>query len=83
MVVVSRQVFGVNVEVVVSVQFPELAVDNIEMFIGEVVGDLVYVILFFQQGQGLKEVAPAQLHHGDTACPRSVHHVEYPLDHLE
>lgn len=53
MVVVSRQVFGVNVEVVVGVQLPELAVDDIEVFVGEVVSDLVDVVLLFQQGQGL------------------------------
>lgn len=83
MVVVSRQVFGVDVEVVVSVQLPELAVDNVEVLVREVVGDLVDVVLFFQQGQGLQEVAAAQLHHGDAAGPRAIHHVEYPLDHLE
>lgn len=83
MVVVSRQVFGVDVEVVVSVQLPELAVDDVEVFVGEVVGDLVDVVLLLQQGQGLQEVAAAQLHHGDAARPRTVHHVEYPLDNLE
>lgn len=53
MVVVSGQVFGVNVEVVVGVQFPELAVDDIEVLIGEVVSDLVDVVLLLEQGQGL------------------------------
>lgn len=83
MVVVSRQVFGVDVEVVVGVQLPELAVDDVEMLIGEVVGDLVDVVLFLQQGQGLQEVAAAQLRHGDATGPGAIHHVEYPLDHLE
>lgn len=82
MVVVSRQVFRVDVEVMVGVQLPELAVDDIEVFVGEVICDLIDVVLLLQQGQGLQEVAPAQLHHGDTARPRTVHHVEYPLDHL-
>ncbi len=83
MVVVSRQVFGVDVKVVVGVQLPELAVDDVEVFIREVVRDLVDVVLLLQQGQCLQEVAPAQLHHGDPARPRTVYHVEYPLDHLE
>lgn len=83
MVVVSRKVFGVDVEVVVSVQLPELAVDDVEVLVREVVGDLVDVVLFFQQGQGLQKVAAAQLRHGDATGPRAVHHVEYPLDHLE
>ena len=82
-VVVPRQVLGVNVEVMIGIQLPELAVDDVEVFVGEVVGDLVDVVFFFQQGQGLKEVAPPQLHHGDATRPRAIHHVEYPLDHLE
>lgn len=82
MVIVSCQVLGVNVEVVVSVQLPELAVDDIEVFVGEVVGDLVDVVLFLQEGQSLQEVAPAQLSHGDAARPGAVHHIKYPLDYL-
>lgn len=83
MVVVSGQVFGVDVQVMVSVQLPEFAVDDVEVLVGEVVGDLVDVVLFFKQGQSLQEVAAAQLHHGDATCPGTIHHVEYPLDHLE
>lgn len=83
MVVVSRQVFGVNIKVVVGVQLPELAVDYVEVLVGEVVGDLVDVVLLLQQCQRLQEVAAAQLHHGDPTRPRTVHHIEYPLNHLE
>lgn len=83
MVVVSRQVFGVDVEVVVAVQLPELAVDDVEVLVREVVGDLVDVVLLLQQGQGLQKVTAAQLHHGDATGPRAIHHVEYSLDHLE
>lgn len=68
-VVVSRQVFGVDVEVVVCVKLPELAVDDVEVLIGEVVGDLVDVVLLLQQGQRLQEVASAQLHHADPTRP--------------
>lgn len=82
MVVVSCQVLGINVEVMVSVQLPELAVDDIEVFVGEVVCDLVDVVLFFQEGQGLQKVTPAQLSHSDAARPGAVHHIKYPLDHL-
>lgn len=66
----------------IGVQLPELAVDDVEMFVGEVVRDLVNVVLFLQQGQSLQEVAPAQLYHVYAAGPRTVHHVEYPLNHL-
>ena len=83
MVVMAGEVLLVDEEVVVFVQFPELAVDDVEVLVGEVVSDLIDVVLLLQQGQGLQEVAAAQLHHGDATRPRTVHHVEYPLDHLE
>lgn len=82
MVIVSGQVFRVDVQVMVGVQLPELAVDDVEVLVGEVVGDLVDVVLLLQQSQGLQEVASAQLHHGDATGPRTVHDVEYSLDHL-
>lgn len=43
------QVLLVYVEVMVSVQLPELAVDNIEMFIREELCQLVHVFLLLQQ----------------------------------
>lgn len=53
MVIVSGQVLGINEEVMVSVQLPEFTVDDIKMFIGEVVCDLVYIVLFLQKSKGL------------------------------
>ena len=38
---------SVDEEVMIRVQFPELAVDDIEMFVGEVVSDLVDILLMF------------------------------------
>lgn len=52
-VIVSSQVFRVNVEVMVSIKLPELAVDDVEVFVREVVSDLVDVVLLLQQRQGL------------------------------
>lgn len=49
MVVVPCQVLLVDVEVVVGVQFPELTVDDIKMFIREEVCQLVDVVLLLQQ----------------------------------
>lgn len=49
LVIVSRQVLLVYVEVVVSVKLPELAVDNIEMFIREELCQLVHVFFLLQQ----------------------------------
>ena len=53
MVVVSREVSLVDVEVVVFVEFPELAVDHIEMFVGEEIFDLVDVVLVLQSFHSL------------------------------
>ena len=47
MICMPGQVLSVDEEVMIRVQFPELAVDDVEMFIGEVVSDLVDVLLIF------------------------------------
>lgn len=53
MVIVPGQVLGVNEEVMVSVQLPELTVNDIEVLIREVICNLIDVVLFFQQGESL------------------------------
>lgn len=53
MVVVPGQILGVDEEVMVSVQLPELTVNDIEVLIREIICDLIDVILFFQQGESL------------------------------
>jgi len=55
LVAVLFQVLLVDVEVVVGVQLPELAVDDIEMFVGEELGQLVHVFFLLQQRQILRE----------------------------
>ncbi len=55
LVIVLCQVLLVYVEVVVSVQLPELAVDNIEMFIGEELCQLVHVLFLLQQRHILQQ----------------------------
>ena len=45
MVIVSGQVFSVNKEVVVLVQLPELAVDDVEVLVAEEVRNLIDVLL--------------------------------------
>lgn len=49
LVVVLRQVSLVDVEVVVCVQLPELTVDDVEMFIGEELCQLVHIFFLLQQ----------------------------------
>lgn len=53
MVIVPGQVLGVNEEVMVSVQLPELTVNDIEVLIREIICNLIDVVLFFQQGKSL------------------------------
>lgn len=53
MVIVPGQVLGVNEEVMVTVQLPELTVNNIEVLVREIICDLIDVVLFFQQGKRL------------------------------
>lgn len=53
MIIVSGQILGINEEVMVSVQLPEFTVDDIKVFIGEVVCDLVYIVFLFQKSKGL------------------------------
>lgn len=60
LVIVLCQVLLVYVEVMVCVQLPELAVDNVEMFIGEEICELVHVFFLLKQcqilGQKTKKV---------------------------
>ena len=48
MVIVSGQVFSVNKEVMVLVEFPELAVDHVEVLVAEEVRNLIDVLLLKQ-----------------------------------
>ncbi len=45
MVIVPGQVLPVDEEVVVLVQLPELAVDDVEVFVAEEISDLIDVLL--------------------------------------
>ena len=45
MVIVPRQVFSIDEEVVVFVKLPEFTVDDVEVLIAEEIGDLIDVLL--------------------------------------
>lgn len=53
MIVVSRQIILVYVQVVVAVQFPELAIDDIKVLVAEESHDLVDVLLVLEQSEYL------------------------------
>ena len=55
MVVVPGQVLGVNEQIVVRVQLPELAVDDIEVLVGEELRQLVDVCLLLQKSHVLQD----------------------------
>lgn len=55
MITVPSQILLADVKIMISVQLPEFTVYNIEVLIGEIICDLIYVILFFQESKSLKE----------------------------
>ena len=55
MVVVPGQVLGVDEQVVVRVQLPELAVDDVEVLVGEELRQLVDVCLLLQKSHVLQD----------------------------
>jgi|SRR6218665_317242 len=54
LVVVSQKVGLAQKKVMVKVELPEFAVDDIEMFIGEVVDNAIDVLLIFKETNRLK-----------------------------
>ena len=64
------------------VQLPELAVDDVEVLVGEEIRDLINVVLFLQEPQRGEKGRPSQLRHGDSSAPGPVHRVEDPGYHL-
>lgn len=55
LITVPSQILLADVKIMVSVQLPEFTVYNIEVLIREIICDLIYVILFFQESKSLKE----------------------------
>ncbi len=58
MISMSGQILSVDLQIMVCVQFPELAVDHVEMLVWEIVSDFVDVGLFLQRSEGLEKVTP-------------------------
>lgn len=82
-VIVLRKVRLIDKQIVIPIELPEFTVDHVEMLVAEVGGDLVDVLLVFQDRDHRQQVAPSQLRHGDPSAPAPVNAVEYPGDHLD
>lgn len=61
-----------NDEIVVGIQFPEFAVNNIKVLIGEVLCDEIDVIFSLQTSQDVEEVGTSQLAQADATRPGGV-----------
>lgn len=55
MIVVPRQIVLIDEQVVIAIQLPELAVDDVKVFVAKVRHDLVDVLLLFEQLQDLSK----------------------------
>lgn len=71
-VVVTCEIRLRDGKVVIAVKFPELAVDDVEVLVGEELRDQIDVLLVFEASEDLKEVGAPQLAQGDAARPGGV-----------
>ena len=55
-IIMSWQVFSINKEVMVLVQFPKFAINDIKVLVAEKIRDLVNVFFFFQNSNGGQKV---------------------------
>jgi len=55
MFIVSGEIVFINHQIMILVQLPELAVDNVEMFVGEKVSYPIDILLLFQVSNYLKQ----------------------------
>lgn len=82
MVWVTSQVVLVNEQVVVTVQLPKLAVDDVEVLITEVLRDLIDIVFHLQCFYDLQQVGATQFGQSDLPTPRLVDTVVDPAYHL-
>ena len=82
MIVVTGQIFLVDEQIVILVQFPELAVDDVKVFVAEEIRDLIDVVLVLQQPDGGQQVRVTQFRQADVTRPGAVDVVEDASDNL-
>ncbi len=80
---VASKVGPVDEEIMVAVQLPELAVDDVKVLVGKVLGYLVYVLLGLEGRDHGDKVRPPQLGQRYPSRPWPVHAVVDSRDHLE
>jgi hypothetical protein len=80
MVIMTTEIFLADQQVMILVQLPELAVDDIEMFIREKVRYLVDVVLHCEPPDSLEKVALPKFRQSESTGPGPVDGVEYPRD---
>ena len=81
-IVVTGQIFLVDEQIVILVQFPELAVDDVKVFVAEEIRDLIDVVLVLQQPDGGQQVRVTQFRQADVTRPGAVDVVEDASDNL-
>jgi hypothetical protein len=64
-VIVTGQIFLVDKEIVIFIQLPELAVDDVKVLVAEIVGDLVNVLLVLQQANRGQQIRMTQFGESD------------------
>lgn len=58
-IVMSSEIGLADNEIVISIQFPELAVDDVKVFIREVLRNQVDVLFSLQGGEDVEEIGAA------------------------
>lgn len=67
----------------ISIEFPKLAIDYVEMFIREEIGYFIYVVFLLEFHESCKEIAVLYVTAGQSALPGTVKSVEYSTNHLK
>ena len=61
MIIVSGKIFSIYKKIMIFVQLPEFAINDIKVLVAEEIRDLVDIILFLQKSNGGQQVGSPQL----------------------
>ena len=81
MAFITREIFLINKKIVISVKFPETAVEYVEMLIREEFSDLVYVLLPGNHEKSLFQCGPLKVPEIDLSIVIHVYLVKDPHNH--